>query len=251
MRNSPISQKSSDTAKAWNLYSARYQAHINLPTDVVSYGANVPTENDLRLLTNMSTKRVVELGCGGAQNAIALAKQGAHAIGIDISSAQLDFARKLIASEKVTVELHRGDAADLAFISANSVELVLSTNVFNEIEDIGRVLRQTHRILARNGLLVISVPHPAKGVVDGRSYFESGPTIEVRDDVSFTCYPRTISDLYTNISRAHFEIDMIVEPQHSAREDTSAGSTKTRQKAKSVQPLVPETLILRARKLGI
>lgn len=201
----------------------------------------------------MSTKRVVELGCGGAQNAIALAKQGAHAIGIDISSAQLDFARKLVASENVIVELHRGDAADLAFISANSVELALSTNVFNEIEDIGRVLRQAHRILVRNGLLVISVPHPAKGVVDGRSYFESGPTIEVRDDVSFTCYPRTISDLYTNISRAHFEIDMIVEPQPQppAREDAPTGSTKTRPKAKSIQPLVPETLILRARKLGI
>ncbi|MGK2958043.1 MAG: class I SAM-dependent methyltransferase [Acidimicrobiales bacterium] len=245
----------SETAKAWNLYSPSYQAKFALPTDVVSYGPNVATESDLRLLGSLASKRVVELGCGGGQNAIALAKQGAHVIGMDISSRQLDYARNLLKTEQVRVELHRSDAADLAFVSANSVDLVLSTYVFNEIEDVGRVLRQAHRILVRNGLLVISLPHPAVGIAEGRSYFENGPATEIRDGISFTCYPRTIGELFTIMNRAHFQVDMIVEPlPQLPSEPASTPAPKSRTKTKPaepIKPVAPPTLILRARKLGI
>ncbi len=244
----------SENAKAWNLYSPSYQAHANLPTNVVSYGPNVATEADLHLLGNLSGKRVVELGCGGGQSAIALARQGAHVIGIDISARQLDHARKLVTDEQVTVELHRGDAADLAFVAANTVDLVLSTYVFHEIEDIGRVLRQAHRILTRNGMVVVSVPHPAAGIPEGGSYFDTGPTIEVRDGIAFSCYPRTIGELFTIMSRAHFQTDMIVEPTPTLRSPEPPGTPRSRSKAKPAEPapaIAPPTLILRARKLGI
>ena len=72
-----------DNAAAWDKYSAGYQAGVRLPTDVAHYGPDIASESELRLLGQLRGKRVLELGCGGAQCSIAFAKQGAHAIGVD------------------------------------------------------------------------------------------------------------------------------------------------------------------------
>ena len=49
------------------------------------YGAELPTEADLRLCGDVRGKRVLDLGCGAGENAIALARQGAHVIALDAS----------------------------------------------------------------------------------------------------------------------------------------------------------------------
>ena len=66
-----------------------------LRPSVAHYGPDIPTEAELRLLGDLKGKKVLELGCGGAQCSIAFAKQGATAIGVDFSAAQLAFARQL------------------------------------------------------------------------------------------------------------------------------------------------------------
>src|SRR2546421_12237360 len=88
-----------DNAAAWDRHSAGYQAGARLPTDVATYGPDIGTETDFRLCGDVKGKRVLELGCGGAQNSIAFAKQGAIAIGVDFSSEQLAFARRLCERE--------------------------------------------------------------------------------------------------------------------------------------------------------
>src|SRR5438874_13570451 len=115
-----------DIAGAWDAHARWYQGRANLPTDVVHYGGDIGTEADYRLLGDLKGKRVLELGCGGAQCSIAFAKQGAIAIGVDFSAEQLSFARRLCDREGVKVELHQGDLADLAFLRADSIDLVFS-----------------------------------------------------------------------------------------------------------------------------
>src|SRR3954470_2423124 len=56
-----------DNAAAWDRHSSAYQQGAALPTDVAHYGPDIPTEADLRLLGDLNGKRVLELGCGGAQ----------------------------------------------------------------------------------------------------------------------------------------------------------------------------------------
>lgn len=115
-----------DNAAAWDQHSAAYQAGAQLPTDVVHYGPDIATEAELGLLGQLKGKRVLELGCGGAQCAIAMARGGATAIGVDFSAEQLAFARRLCDQEGVKVELRLGDLADLSFLRGDSVDLVLS-----------------------------------------------------------------------------------------------------------------------------
>ena len=242
-----------DNAAAWDKYSAAYQAAARLPTDVAHYGPDIATEAELRLLGHLQGKRVLELGCGGAQCSIAFAKQGAHAIGVDASGEQLAFARRLCEREDVKLELHHGDLADLAFLRADSIDLVFSAGAFGFVDDLNRVFRQVHRVLRRGAPFVFSLPHPAWHLVetddsDGplpvrRSYFDRSPSGHEIDGIAFTEYHRTVGDIFSGLTRTNFRIDTVLEP-----EPLSGGPRS--QLWHDAFRLVPRTLVIRARKEG-
>src|SRR5436305_13900131 len=104
-----------DNAAAWDRHSAAYQEGARLPTDVAHYGPDIGTEAEFRPLGDLKGKRVLELGCGGAQCSIASAKQGATAIGIAYSSEQPAFARRLCERASDNAEPRPGALADLRF----------------------------------------------------------------------------------------------------------------------------------------
>ncbi len=241
-----------DNAAAWDRHSAGYQAGARLSTDVAHYGPDIGTEADFRLLGDLRGKRVLELGCGGAQCSIAFAKQGAIAIGIDFSSEQLAFARRLCEREEVKVELREGDLADLAFLRADSFDLVFSAYAFGYVEDLGRVFRQVHRVLKVGAPLVFSLPHPAYDMIDDesdspflirRSYFDRSPIEYEHNGIAFIDYHHTISELYLNLVRNSFRVDLILEPEPKVEGLHSPAWREPFVK-------VPRTLIVRARKEG-
>jgi len=241
-----------DNAAAWDRHSVGYQAGARLSTAVAHYGPDIATEADLRLLGDLRGKRVLELGCGGAQCSIAFAKQGAIAIGIDFSSEQLAFARRLCEREEVKVELREGDLADLAFLRADSFDLVFSAYAFGYVEDLGRVFRQVHRVLKVGAPLVFSLPHPTYDLIDDesaepflirRSYFDHSPIEYEHEGIAFTDYHHTISDLYLNLVRNSFRVDLILEPEPKPDGPRSPAWREPFTK-------VPRTLIVRARKEG-
>lgn len=241
-----------DNAAAWDRYAAAYQAGVDLSTSVAHYGPDIPTEADLRLLGDLRAKRVLELGCGGAQCSIAFAKQGATAIGVDFSAEQLAFARRLCEREEVRVELRQGDLADLAFLRADSIDLVFSAYAFGYVEDLSRVFRQVHRVLKVGAPLVFSLPHPAYDMIDDdsdqpllirRSYFDSTPIDYKWAGIEFTDYHHTISSLYMSLLRASYRVDLMAEPAPSQTAPRSQFWRETFE-------VVPRTLIIRARKEG-
>ena len=241
-----------DNAAAWDRHAAAYQAGAQLPTDVAHYGPDIGTEADYRLLGDLKGKRVLELGCGGAQCSIAFAKQGATAIGIDFSSEMLAFARRLCEREEVRVELRHGDLADLAFLRQDSIDLAFSAYTFGYVEDLNRVFRQVHRVLKVGGSLVFSLPHPAYDMIDDdseqpllvrRSYFDRSPIDYMFNGIAFTDYHHTFSDLFTSLSRASYRVDTVLEP-----EPVHGGPRS--QFWRDTFRYVPRTLIIRARKEG-
>jgi SAM-dependent methyltransferase len=241
-----------DNAAAWDRYAAAYQSGAQLPTSVAHYGPDIPTEAQLHLLGDLRGKRVLELGCGGAQCSIAFAKQGAIAIGVDFSAEQLAFARRLCDREEVRVELRLGDLADLAFLRADSIDLVFSAYAFGYVEDLNRVFRQVHRVLKVGSPLVFSLPHPAYDMIDddrqspltfGRSYFEKTPIDYEVGGIAFTDYHHTFGDLYMALLRASYRVDLILEPEPNRDGPRS-------QDWREAFLTVPRTLIIRARKEG-
>jgi SAM-dependent methyltransferase len=241
-----------NNADAWDRLSDRYQEGARLPTSVAHYGPDIATEADLRLLGDLRGKRVLELGCGGAQCSIAFAKAGATVIGVDHSDAQLAFARQLCEREEARVDLRLGDLAELAFLRADSVDLVFSAYAFGYVEDLNRVFRQAHRVLKAGAPLVFSLQHPAYDLIDDdeaepllirKGYFDRGPFDGTMAGVGVTTYHHTFSELFTGLVRASYRVDVVLEPE------PLAGGPRSWWWRPAFE-MVPRTLIIRARKEG-
>lgn len=243
-----------DNAAGWDEISDWYQSTYQISTDSPHYGPLCPDEAELRLCGDVKGKRVLELGCGGGQSAIAFARDGAHVIGIDISEEQISHARKLAEQEEVKVEFKVGDLADLAFVQAASIDLVFSSFAFQYVERFDRLCRSVERVLAHRGLFVFSHDHPFWDCIDAssgtltRSYFDEAPEDwRWNGDPALPrmrSYHRTISDITTSLTRAGFELEMLLEPE--AVNDPA--SPWARSYPLELMRSVPATLIVRARK---
>ena len=244
----------SDTAATWNrLLEGR--GGVMPGVDAIAYGPDIGTEDDFRLLGgNLTGKRVLELGCGAGQNVVAMAKQGAHAIGLDFSAEQLAGARRLAEREDVKVELHKGDLAELVFLRAESIDVVFSAYALGLVTDLNRVFRQVHRVLKQGAALVFSLPHPASHLIDDddpvqpllirRSYFDRTSVNYDWEGLPLSAHHHTFSDLFTGLGRANFRVDTVLEPEPLADGHRSPHW-------REVYKLVPRTLVLRARKEGV
>lgn len=222
-----------------------------IPTDVAHYGPDMPDEGELRLIGDVAGKRVLDLGCGRGEAAIAFARAGAHVTAVDASAVQLERARTLAAEHEIRVEWHHGDAAELAFLRADSIDIAYSVGLLPEVDDQSRLFRQIHRVLRPHGAFVCAYEHPcatcvgesanperpgAGAMLVRRSYFDDVPMLVDRDGARFVLHPRTIAATFAGFTRAGFAVEVLLEP-----EPRETGSP----------PLVPPTVIWRARKVGV
>jgi len=223
-----------------------------ISTDIVSYGPDVGTEDDFRLLGDLKGKRVLELGCGNGQRSIAFARQGATAIGVDFSAEMIDAAKRLCEREKVRVELRHSDLADLAFLRVESIDLVFSAYALSYGRDVERVFRQAHRVLKVGASLVFSLRHPVYDIFDdndvqrppvvARSYFDRAASREHRSGQIVELHHHTLGDLLLGLVRSGYRIDNVMEPEPLRGPPHVAYHPASR--------FVPRALIVRARKEG-
>ena len=71
--------------EGWDLMSDEYQVNSEISLEDVHYSPLSFGEKTANLIGNITGKEYVELGCGGAQNSIALAKSGANVTAVDLS----------------------------------------------------------------------------------------------------------------------------------------------------------------------
>ena len=199
---------------------------------------DAPTDQELRLLGDLRGKRVLDLGCGSGSAAIAFAQQGAIVIALDSDDSGLARARARAEQAEVKVEWRTGDLADLAFLRAESIDAAFSAESVAEVDDAPRLFRQVQRVLKPNGPFVFSYAHPMSLCVDAggvvsRSYFDPGPIDVERDGESMRVHVRDVGDVFTELGRAGFRVDTILEPRPS-----TPGAR------------VPDSIVWRARKEG-
>lgn len=119
-----------------------------------------PGEQELRLLGNVEGRDILEIGCGGGQNAIVLAKWGARSVGSDLSEEQVKYALNLARKQKVTIPFHVGNMENMDMFNEESFDIVLSSCAIGYSENPGQVFNEVFRILRRDGLFVFCVMHP-------------------------------------------------------------------------------------------
>ena len=268
--------------RSWDTISAHYQASTRISTDDVHYGSLAPGERELRLLGDVAGKRVIEIGCGGGQNSIALAKWGATCVGVDPSSAQIAHARRLARENGVEVQFTVGVAEDLRVFPDGSFDVVLSSYAFDYVTDLPRAYDEAWRVLRSpdpasgkpGGLFVFCLSHPwfqavgwhlagdpdAPEIGDYAAWpdveewdwsYEDGATARMRGHL------RTLDQIINDLLEAGFTLERLVEqniedvakasPEELAHLPYVSKFDPASQEYQIMRKL-PHTLIIRARK---
>jgi SAM-dependent methyltransferase len=184
----------------------------------INFGPGAANDDELRLCGDVSDgRRAVELGISRWYNSVAFARAGAKSIAVDTDADLVAETRRRAADAEVPVQCLHTDLADLGDIASGSCEVVLAVQTLDEVDDLGRLLRQVHRILKPSMPFVLSMAHPYS---------------RVDADHPYGTVDRTVGSWFTALTRANFRVDQIYElgasPTHPA----------------------PATLVLRARKEG-
>jgi SAM-dependent methyltransferase len=173
----------------------------NAVTENVTYGEAVPNDEELGLLGDVSGgRRVIELGIAD-NNSIALALRGAKAIAVDPDQERLTNLRVAAADADVSVECHEGDLGDLGFAPSGTIDVVLAVHTLDDVDDLGRILRQVHRVLKPGAPFVLVLDHPFASV---------GPSPDGKIH-RYGEERRTVGELLAALDRSNFRVESFDE----------------------------------------
>ena len=184
-----------------------------------------------RLIGDVRGKKILDAGCGEGVYSRYLKKLGASVVGIDGSEKMVRFARERDPDmEFKVVDLLGGlDFEDLSF------DAVVSSGVLMSLPQLDTFLSESFRILKNQGLLSISVNHPAfsnptmrlyqpmwakllRRPIAGLAYSYFETSTGSSDANAWPLYHRTIEE-YVDAFRKHgFQIDRITEPHDLPKE---------------------------------
>lgn len=121
-----------------------------------------PVEHIFARLRVADDERIVDLGCGSGEYAIALARRGAHARahGIDSSPAMIDAARAALVKEDAALRQRVSfDVGELPeFRASREFTLIFSNAAFHWIADQRPVFRNCFDALAPGGQIAVQMP---------------------------------------------------------------------------------------------
>lgn len=142
---------------AWTKANAEYndeRADAKWAQDAITWGVWGTPESEIRVLTEVSGRDIVELGCGTAYFGAWLKKRGARrVVGVDITPAQLDTARRLSVKHSLGIELLEANAESVP-LNDGEFDLAISEYGASIWCDPSRWIPEAARILRPGGELV-------------------------------------------------------------------------------------------------
>ncbi|MEE1012188.1 MAG: class I SAM-dependent methyltransferase [Acutalibacteraceae bacterium] len=181
-----------------------------------------------KLLPDLNSKSVLDLGCGYGHNCIDFVSRGAdRVVGIDISEKMLAVAKEESANDKI--EYRNMSMTDISLLS-ETFDFIYSSLAFHYVKDFDAFAKDMYSILNSGGQLLFSQEHPIiTSTVDGAGHFNKN---ENGEKVSYTFsnynqpgerkihwyvdgvikYHRTFSNIINALAKAGFLIEEICEP---------------------------------------
>lgn len=98
-------------------------------------------------------KTVLDLGCGGGFMSEAMARRGAHVIGVDPAASALAIAKKHADAQGLAIDYRTGVGEGLP-VAASSVDIVVCVDVLEHVESLESVIDEIHRVLKPDGLFL-------------------------------------------------------------------------------------------------
>jgi SAM-dependent methyltransferase len=179
----------------------------------------------LGLLGPVTARRVLDVPCGEGRVARALAREGAHVVGADLSAAMLERALALEEAEPLGVAYLKADATSLDAFRGQTFDAVVCSYGLSDIDDLGGLVDMVSRVLRRGCPFVFSILHPcfpgwgsdvSASWRPGRGYFQEGwwqaegRTSDLRRVVGSN--HRMLSTYMNELARRGLVLEEMVEP---------------------------------------
>ena len=245
--------------KGWDQVAPLFYGGTALP----KYGPLEDTEDHLHLIENLADKAVLELGCGSGHSLEYLYRErnATELWGLDLSPEQIRFARELLGSKNIVVNLVLGSMDENPGIPENHFDCIVSIYGLGWTPDLTRTLGLVNSYLKPKGIFVFSWEHPAYRCLAYRkelneycfsqSYLAEEPEVVSSwkgINKEIVIYPRPMSTYLNALIEAGLVLERLVESIPNL--DLARAQDYLPDKWYSVPraKLIPTTFIVKARK---
>ncbi len=152
------------TASWYDENADDYTRHVRDKNDSVWHSYYEKPAMFALLPAEMTGLRVLSLGCGSGEDCQEFASRGAKVVGVDISEKLIEKARAAYPE----CEYHVMDMQNIDF-EDESFDVVYSSLAVHYLDDWGRMLKNTTRVLKPGGIFQFSMVHP---IYSGMDYFD-------------------------------------------------------------------------------
>ncbi len=209
----------------WKTVVEQYHDETRISCNDFHYGPLIPGDRALKLLPqDLNGLNCLEIACGGAQNSIYLAKNGAKCTAFDASEAQISYAEILMKEHSADIDLKLMEMENIS-LETGCFDLIHSAYGFNFTSDFPSLTANVSKLLKDKGILLFSVPHPLfcgeflelEGE-DGlfiKDYFDMEPEFRYDEDGSETAcsYFYSLDYISYVLAENNFLIERICEPE--------------------------------------
>lgn len=217
-----------------------------------NYGAFI-SENEHHLFTDVSDKKVLEIGCGNGRSLKYMADLGANELwGIDISEMQIKRAEDYLLSQGVDARLICAPMEADRGIPKDYFDYVYAIYSIGWTTDLNKTFDQIASYLRKGGSFIFSWSHPIHKCVSVEknqlvfcnSYFDESWYTAPLGDKNIMMPNRMLSTYINALAESGFAIERMIEENDKATTDAVSQDVFA-EKAK----MLPVTFVIKARKL--
>jgi SAM-dependent methyltransferase len=240
--------------KSWDKVASHFNGKDALP----SYGPYTQTEDELKLFDEITSKKVLDIGCGSGHSLLYMKEMGAGELwGIDLSETQIETAKETL--KGLNANLSCSPMEEEIGLPKDYFDIVYSIYAIGWTTDLPSTLRLIHSYLKTGGSMIFSWDHPlyphmksedGQIYLDG-SYQEEGITTYPNfkgEDAPVVIPKRKLSTYLNEVIKAGFTIESVIESDVSAAFDSVEEEVSDRYYSLYKARKFPTTMMIKARK---
>lgn len=237
--------------RSWEEAAENFYGRNPLP----EYGPLAPLEDELNLFGDVKGLNVLDIGCGSGHSLKYMSERKAKELwGLDLSTNQIDAARKLLDDSHSKVTLFESPMEENPGLPEGYFDIVYSIFAIGWTTDLSKTVENVYRYLKSGGSFIFSWEHPLysrvrlkeRALIMDQSYHEEGSYDHEAWKIPAMMQQVKVSTYINTLIDQGFHIERIVEDVRLTEKDRERHSNRWYSYEKAT--MVPTTLIIKCRK---